>query len=45
MSADRSYGGAIGHFEVNGSGEMEFEIKPFADFSGSKPAIVAFKLD
>ncbi|MTB64457.1 hypothetical protein GGG87_05570 [Streptococcus sp. zg-86] len=45
ISAGRSYEGAIENFGVNGSGEMEFEIKPFADFSGTKPAIVAFNLD
>ena len=45
ISAGRSYEGAVQHFGVNGSGSKELEIKPFMDFSGTKPAIVTFELD
>lgn len=44
VSPNRSIEGAVTHFGVKGSGDMELEVKPFAAF-GEKPAIVAFTLE
>ncbi|MGT2682668.1 hypothetical protein [Streptococcus porci] len=43
VSAGRSFEGAIEHFGVIGSGDMELEIEPSFTFGNTKPAIV--KLD
>lgn len=43
LSAGRTYEGAIQHFSVIGSGNIELEVQPILDFTG-KPAIVTFDL-
>ena len=43
LSAGRTYEGAIQHFAVNGTGDIELEVQPILDFS-AKPAIVTLTL-
>ena len=43
LSAGRTYEGAVQHFAVNGSGDIELEVQPILDFT-AKPAIVQLTL-